>query len=506
MKEKIRKIWSVKWIRWTLFGVALVCVLFLRNENNTVALETVAVARGSVVESVAASGQVRPKQYASLRFKTVGTVARFFADVGGSVSSGETLAVLDTSELVKKRTQADADLVAANVALLNAKQDIADQRVKNEQSLALLYAELPTTIADVLNLTQQVYASFVTFYDANGRLSSAVANPILNNQLVVDANNAYGAAEVAAALIHREIEDLPVSAVSATLERALLATHSPLQNLQKSLTALINAVAGIPTGSVSAATLDAYKTTLSTARTNINSALNKEIVASTDIHDARVQNELLLNSKLAAERTATANVEKAQAALDIAEQGIADAYIRAPFSGLVAARSKQIGELVTTSDQVFYLIGSGGLEVIANVPEIDIAKIAVGDPAKFELDAYGAENLLDGTVTEIDPAETIVDGVATYRVTFAFAKADERIRSGMTVNLSIQTDRRDGVIVVPQRALRGKNGQRSVQIASSNPDLPPVERTVVVGLRGSDGVVEILEGLAEGERVILGAQ
>jgi HlyD family secretion protein len=203
-------------------------------------------------------------------------------------------------------------------------------------------------------------------------------------------------------------------------------------------------------------------------------------------------------------RTAIANLEKAKAALAIARQSLADAYIRAPFSGVIAAKSKQAGELVTASDQIFYLLGEGGLEVFANVPEVNIAKIKVGDQAAITLDAYGSETIFPVTVSEIDPAETFIDGVATYKVTFAFPTKDDRIRSGMTAYIVVTTAQHEGVLYVPTRAVTSKDGKRTVRITTGENQEEQIE--VTTGLQGTKGEVEIVSGLTEGQQVIVGVQ
>ncbi|MDO8520699.1 MAG: hypothetical protein Q7S52_01155 [bacterium] len=76
---------------------------------------------------------------------------------------------------------------------------------------------------------------------------------------------------------------------------------------------------------------------------------------------------------------------------------------------------------------------------------------------------------------------------------------DERIRSGMTANIEIATDRRDGVLVIPSRSVTTNNGAKYVRTFENG---IAIEKSVELGLRGSDGVVEVLSGLSEGEQVI----
>ncbi|HJN62222.1 MAG TPA: hypothetical protein QGH92_01300, partial [Candidatus Parcubacteria bacterium] len=93
----------------------------------------------------------------------------------------------------------------------------------------------------------------------------------------------------------------------------------------------------------------------------------------------------------------------------------------------------------------------------------------------------------------------IVDGVATYKVTFQFIEDDERIKSGMTANIDITSDNRENVIAVPQRSIIRKNGDKFVRILDGN---NVKEIKVETGLYGSDGNIEIIRGINEGDKVI----
>jgi len=102
----------------------------------------------------------------------------------------------------------------------------------------------------------------------------------------------------------------------------------------------------------------------------------------------------------------------------------------------------------------------------------------------------------------IDPAETIIEGVPTYKTTVEFLLPDERVRSGMTANMDIIGERRSNVIAVPQRAVFTRGSEKFVRILGADGKTSN-EQKVETGLRGSDGNIEILSGLNEGERVVI---
>ena len=145
------------------------------------------------------------------------------------------------------------------------------------------------------------------------------------------------------------------------------------------------------------------------------------------------------------------------------------------------------------------MISTNKYEIEANVPEADIAKIKVGNTADVTLDAYGNDVRFNVKITAIDPAETVIEGVSTYKTTFQFTAEDGRIKSGMTANLDILTDKKENVIAIPSRAVITKGADKIVTVLGNN-ILKEVK--VTLGLRGSDGNVEIVSGISEGDKVV----
>jgi len=194
-----------------------------------------------------------------------------------------------------------------------------------------------------------------------------------------------------------------------------------------------------------------------------------------------------------------AQVEKAQANVLNYQAQFNKTIIRSPINGLVTKQDAKIGEIVSANAIIVSVISANQFEVESNVPEADIAKLKIGDRASITLDAYGDNVLFDAKVIKIDPAETIIEGVATYKTTLQFNKEDERIKSGMTANIDVSTDKRENVLVIPQRAVitRGLDKFVLIDNGTANPD----ERQIQTGLRGSDGNVEVISGLKDGERI-----
>jgi RND family efflux transporter MFP subunit len=195
-------------------------------------------------------------------------------------------------------------------------------------------------------------------------------------------------------------------------------------------------------------------------------------------------------------------VAAARQALEQAQKNLAEASITAPFDGIVGAVYIDEGDIIpppTVSPMVaIYLITPTSLELKAEVDEIDVPQVKVGQHASIEVDAI-TDTLFDGTVTSISPVPKIETGLVVYEVTISLAiPADAGVKVGMSTTADIIVAESDDTLLVPERAIsHDQNGNPVVQV-SINGQLE--EREVEVGI--SDGLnTEILSGVSEGDTV-----
>ena len=276
---------------------------------------------------------------------------------------------------------------------------------------------------------------------------------------------------------------------------------------------------------LSSSAISTYKGYVNIGRTNVNTALTsinalKQSIASQKITNQKnidteqssynslksdldvAQNELDLKisgSTVEAIAGQEALVKSAKANVDNIAAQIAKSTIRAPFAGTITKQEARLGEIAQAGAIVVSLISQAEFEIELNAPEADIAKVKIGDTATVTLDAYGSDVKFQAKVTKINPSETIIEGVPTYKTTLQFLQKDERIKSGFTANVDILTNQRENVLAVPYRAVITKNGDKIIKVLHGK---KIEERKVVVGLRGSDGNIEITQGLTEGEKII----
>ena len=259
-----------------------------------------------------------------------------------------------------------------------------------------------------------------------------------------------------------------------------------------------------------------------------------------------------------------AQVQQAQAALQLAEVNLAHTTITSPIDGIVVSRDVNVGQTVAASlsAPTLFTIAKDltQMQVIANIDQADIGLVEQAKSVKFSVDAFPGKEY-DGQIEQMRLNPVNVQNVVTYNVVIDVNNPEQKLKPGMTANLTITIDERNNVLKVPNSALRftptdasgqrigrgsgnsndqtggqgGQRRQRGQQADSANaaaspaqqsnfappsaPVLPgqtriiwvmgqdgkPQSRRIQVGL--SDGAsTEVIEGgnLKEGELVITG--
>lgn len=188
------------------------------------------------------------------------------------------------------------------------------------------------------------------------------------------------------------------------------------------------------------------------------------------------------------------SVKSAQIQVEQARANLQGAVIVAPFDGVIAAVTGNVGEQVGASP-IITIIDLTSMRIEANIDETDIGQIAVGQPVSITLDSL-PDLHLPGRVTAIAPSANMQSGVVTYVVHVLPTQADARLRAGLTATASIIVEQRHNVLYVPNRAVKNVRGMRIVQVA--RPDGQIVEKEVRTGI-SDDSNTEIVSGLSDGD-------
>lgn len=210
------------------------------------------------------------------------------------------------------------------------------------------------------------------------------------------------------------------------------------------------------------------------------------------LHDKQlVSNETFEQAKTA--------YEDQEVTVDLSRLELAYATIRSPISGWVSVRHLKTGNMVRANDPAFEVTNLDPLRAVLHVPEGELAKLSVGQPAILQFDAL-PNRTFEGRVTLISP---VVDAeTGTVRVTVQVSDRSRTMKPGMFGRIRVQYDQREDALLVPRSALVEEDEAVSVFVVQ---DSVALQRPVTTGYSSRDRI-EIREGLTEGDRVVLSGQ
>jgi HlyD family secretion protein len=432
----------------------------------------------------------------------------------------------------------EANLQKARSALVDAQNNLQLTRDEAVTDLQNAYTDVSETLQSVYNTANAAFLEEVdplfthdTDFDRLNFITKSFEKRNTVERERITAKEVMGQ-------FQNDLQNIPSE--QSALDALLITEKQRLSSLREFFTTLSAAVDD--NANLSLTTENLYRGYVNTGRASVNSALSTLVAQQQAISGQKTTNNNSIQAAEASINAAQKAVEVASHELDLkragarpeeiaaqesrvkqAEANVASArarvsqasadyqgasanfnktILRAPIAGIVTVVNAKVGQFIGSSQSAISIISEADYEIEANVPEVDIAKITLGKTADVTLDAYGDDVVFKALVSKIDPAETVVEGVATYKITLQFVQKDDRIKSGMTANLDILIDTRQNVIAIPARAVNVVDGKKMVKILL-DPKKDPEIREVETGLRGSDGNLEILKGLNVGETLIL---
>ncbi len=573
---------------------------------------TVKVIRGDVLQTVSATGTVEAETKLDLRFMNSGKIEKINVKVGDDIKEGEVLAKLDTDQLESQLTKAKAGLSAATanlnkllegataedirvsqtavenaqIALSSAQINLIGTETSAEKDIANAVASVAnaqvvlnsanqslinTEISSENNLNQDygdawntINSSLLTAYSSLDTNQTVLDNDdaqdtlsVLNIQYLNNSSQSKAVADNSYNSAKNYTNSISADLTRENIDQALIGLKSGLEDVRNTLNDTSNVLgATITSSKLSQAELDALKLSISTARTNTNTAITSVTTAQQNISTQKVANQTSLDSAQASVNSAVsslslteqslsavqaaadtkinaaenavrsaegslkqtrdqlalkkagprladvllyrARVQEAQASIELIQDQIGDSILIASQDGMVTEINGEIGEIASSTMTFLSIMATDNFEIKSNISEVDIAKVKIDDEVKITFDAFGTDKIFKGKITEIDPAQTEISGVVYYKITAAFTGNAEVIKPGMTANLDIMTAKRNDVLIIPFQALKEKDSQKYTQVLENN-----VARDIFVevGLRG-DVNLEITNGLTEGQEVI----
>ena len=515
---------------------------------------TVPVSRGAIREEVNITGKVKPAQNLDIAFEKGGRVSRIRVKVGDAVRAGQEVIQLDNADLYAQLAQARANVRSqetkleqltigarqedlaisqarvdnAKIALADAQRNLANVTEKATIDLANTYSSVSDTLTDAYTKSDDAIRNRVDNLFLNDETDRPTLSFVsFNSQAEIaseggrirstDGLNAFSQDTAMAREASGDTATLDISIEHAKSHLDIfLAFFGNLQDV-------VNSPSGLD-----AATIEIYKTAVSTSRTTIVTALTSVNKQRQSIAAQKSTNQSAISNAQASITTAQTSLDQAEreltlkiagaSAQDIAYQksqvenahANADYYqtqidktiLKAPFSGMVTKIVPTMGDIVSPNVAAISVIGSGRFLIESYVAEADIAKVKVGNMAKVTLDAYGSDIIFDAQIILIDLSATTLEGVATYKTTFEFVQEDVRILSGLTANIDVLSGERANVLYAPTRNITSRSGAKYIKLLTNKAKGTVEEVEVVTGLRGSDGRTEIVSGVKEGDTIV----
>jgi RND family efflux transporter MFP subunit len=193
--------------------------------------------------------------------------------------------------------------------------------------------------------------------------------------------------------------------------------------------------------------------------------------------------------------SALSQLSSTRAQLESAEIQLAYTEIKAPFDALVVTRNIKLAQYVTPGTTLFRISDFTPLLCRIEVPEKDFQRVHIGQSAHLRVEAYPGEKF-SAEVTRLRP--TVDAATGTFTTTLE-VDGRGKLRPGMFASVYLQTDTHGNAIVIPRNALVLDSLGDTVYVKSAN---VAERREVRLGLRSEDSV-EVLEGLAEGDSLIV---
>ena len=215
----------------------------------------------------------------------------------------------------------------------------------------------------------------------------------------------------------------------------------------------------------------------------------------------------------------TQQVSQARENVRRAQTNLSYATITSPIDGVVLSKSVEEGQTVAASfntPELFKIAQDlTQMQVVANVDEADIGEVKPGERVTFTVDAY-PEDTFTGSVKQVRQEATTTNNVVTYEVIINAPNADLKLKPGLTANVTIFTQERQGVLSIPTKALRYTPtqetiGKRKIQDSKGKNKVWTMEGNTLVAHDVNTGMsdgshTQIISGLKEGQQIIVGVK
>lgn len=375
------------------------------------------IERGSLRNTVTATGTLEAVTTVEVGSQASGAVSALYADFNSAVKKGQVIAQLDPSQAQAQVAQARANLEQARAGLAQARAGLVQSR-----------AGVGSSRAGVSDAQAKASAAGSNTQSQRAGVASAEANlAVLKAQL-----------DDAASLLRQEQSLLQSGVTSQREYQTAQTNYRTAEARYQQAQAQLNQ-ARLGEQSAASAGQAQAQAQITQARSQV-----EQSQAQVGQSQAQVQN-------------AEAQVAQAQAALQLAGVNLAHTTIRSPIDGVVVSRDVDVGQTVAASlsAPTLFTIAQDltRMQVIANIDQADIGLVEQAKGAEFTVDAFPGDEF-EGTIQQLRLNPVSAQNVVTYNVVIDVQNTGQKLKPGMTANLTITIDERRDVLKVPNAALR----------------------------------------------------
>lgn len=189
-----------------------------------------------------------------------------------------------------------------------------------------------------------------------------------------------------------------------------------------------------------------------------------------------------------------------QASVNLAELALKETEIRAPIGGVVSRRYAKVGQLVNqyATQSLFHIVSNQQLEAVVYLPEQQLAQAHIGQNAVLE---FAGMLPVNAELVRISPVVDAASG--TVRAVLRVANEQQLLKPGMFAQVQLQFDIKANALLLPKRALMTTDNSPTVFVVDAENKVS--RKPVNLGYQ-SDNTVEILSGLALGDKVVIAGQ
>ena len=518
---KLKIFFTRKKFIWSIIVLLILFAMWFLFGRKTVGgnIQTGIVKRQDIEKTVLTTGQVVSSTDLDLSLQSSGVVRQVMVKEGDNVTTGQTLVVLDQSNVSASLESAQGSLAQAqanynkilaaatlqDVAVSQANVDTAVIALENAKQnlirdLSISYNNINTTILSNTNSLFSNPQSDSPMFGIAGTVQT-------NQQLVSTVNNDRTLVNSALLKWRNDVSLVNENNMDQTLKNStnyITTVKNYLTDILSLITTYsqFNTYSGQTALSSVQVALSSTKTIVDTSYTTITNDNQAIKSAQSSLDQAKAS----LSLKQAPARPEDLDIAKAQVlsadgAVHAAQANLNNTVLKAPANGTITQIDIKIGEQAVASKELMKLLNVGELHTEALVSESDIASVLVGQSIDNTFDALGPDKHFKTTVLTVNPASTIISGVVNYKVIGSLEKIPN-VKPGMTANMTINVAEAKGVLVVPSSAIVNKNGSHFVKVIDDPKKKTYHQVEVKIGLEADGGLTEVTSGLTEGDVVV----